>query len=167
MSINVYYTADIEFSITSFLLKIYVHVCVIANKDWSEKLGFTEEQLKEMILISIDMLVDIRTEYESVRSNNVIVISGCIGPRGDGYVAEKLMSSMEAMEYHMMPIKAFSETSTDVVSAITMTYTEEAIGIALAAKSVNMPVVIAFTVETNGALPSGQSLEDAITQVDR
>jgi homocysteine S-methyltransferase len=53
-----------------------------------------------------------------------------------------------------------------MVSAITMNYPEEAIGIALAAKDAGMPVVISFTVETDGKLASGATIGEAITAVD-
>ncbi len=54
----------------------------------------------------------------------------------------------------------------DLVSAYTINYEEEAIGIVKAAKSAEVPVVIGFTVETDGKLPTGQSLGKAITAVD-
>ena len=47
-----------------------------------------------------------------------------------------------------------------------MTTAEEATGVVLAAKALNMPAVIGFTVETDGRLPSGMSLGEAITAVD-
>ena len=47
-----------------------------------------------------------------------------------------------------------------------MTYAEEAIDVARAAADVGLPAVVSFTVETDGRLPSGQTLGDAIAQVD-
>ena len=76
------------------------------------------------------------------------------------------MSAEEAEEYHSTQIKTFSETEADMVTAITMNYVEEAIGIAQAAKAFGMPVAISFTVETDGKLPTGQTLKDAIESVD-
>jgi homocysteine S-methyltransferase len=52
------------------------------------------------------------------------------------------------------------------VSAITMTYAEEPIGITRVSQARGLPVVVAFTVETNGRLPSGQELRSAIETVD-
>jgi len=75
------------------------------------------------------------------------------------------MSPEEAKEYHLKQIAVFSETYADVVSALTMNYVE-AIGIANAAWSINMPFAISFTVETDGRLPTGQTLKDAIEAVD-
>ena len=83
------------------------------------------------------------------------MISGCIGPRGDGYQPEALMSVEEARAYHALQARVFAEAGVDVVTAITMTHSAEAIGIVEAARTVGMPVVISFTVETDGTLPSG------------
>jgi S-methylmethionine-dependent homocysteine/selenocysteine methylase len=95
-----------------------------------------------------------------------IVVSGCIGPRGDGYLADERMSIDEARGYHSLQARAFAEADADLVTAITMTYSAEAAGLALAARQAGMPAVISFTVETDGSLPSGESLAGAIAAVD-
>ena len=87
-----------------------------------------------------------------------MVISGCVGPRGDGYNPTHVMSADEAQAYHREQIAIFSDTAADMVSAITMNYVEEAIGIARAAQEAGMPAAISFTVETDGRLPTGQPL---------
>jgi S-methylmethionine-dependent homocysteine/selenocysteine methylase len=94
------------------------------------------------------------------------VVNGVIGPRGDGYVVGATMSAPEAAAYHGLQARVFAEAGADMMSAITMTYAEEAIGVARAAAAVGLPAVISFTVETDGRLPSGQTLGDAIAQVD-
>jgi S-methylmethionine-dependent homocysteine/selenocysteine methylase len=76
------------------------------------------------------------------------------------------MSEAQAQAYHRHQIETLSDTAADMVTAITMNYAEEAVGIARAAKAAGMPVAIAFTVETDGRLPTGQSLRQAIEQVD-
>jgi S-methylmethionine-dependent homocysteine/selenocysteine methylase len=76
------------------------------------------------------------------------------------------MSMQEAQEYHGAQIGTFSRTAADLVTASTMNYVEEAIGIVRAARGFEMPVVISFTVETDGKLPTGDSLKDAIERVD-
>jgi S-methylmethionine-dependent homocysteine/selenocysteine methylase len=106
----------------------------------------------------------VRSTHETAAAP--IVISGCIGPRGDGYVAGEQMSSQEAASYHGLQARAFAASAADLITAITMTYPDEAIGIAEAARRANMPVVLSFTVETDGTLPSGHSLRAAIEAVD-
>jgi S-methylmethionine-dependent homocysteine/selenocysteine methylase len=136
-----------------------------SSSDWGKKLGFSAEKLTELNRLAIEMLEEIRAEFET--DENKFVISGNIGPRGDGYVPGKMMTAAEAEEYHSEQIEIFSRTNADMVSAFTMNYVEEAIGITNAAKSLQMPVVISFTVETDGKLPTGQTLREAIEQVDR
>lgn len=135
-----------------------------ASQDWGKKLGYSAEQIADFNRRSIELLEGIRSEYE--RDIAHMVISGCIGPRGDGYTAEISMTADEAMSYHRHQIATFRETEADMVAAFTIPYINEAAGIALAAKAENMPAVISFTVETDGRLPSGETLKDAIQQVD-
>lgn len=135
-----------------------------ANADWATKLGYSTEELAEVNRRAIALVSALRSDYET--DHSPMVINGCIGPRGDGYVPSAVMSVDEAHQYHAAQIDAFSKTDADMVSALTMNYAEEAIGIARAAKAAGMPVVISFTVETDGRLPTGQSLQDAIEAVD-
>jgi S-methylmethionine-dependent homocysteine/selenocysteine methylase len=135
-----------------------------ANPDWGTKLGYSQAALAKMNRKAIALLHDIRQEYETEQSP--MVISGCLGPRGDGYIPSDAMTADEAEQYHRLQVETFREADADLVTAITMNYVEEAIGIARAAQSVEMPVVISFTVETDGKLPTGQTLKDAIAQVD-
>ena len=136
-----------------------------ASKDWGEKIGYSPSELKTYNRLAVSLLEDIRDEYETQQSP--MVISGCIGPRGDGYNPASLMNEEEAEQYHAAQIETFAQTNADFVTAMTITYAEEAIGICRAARQVNIPVVISFTVETDGRLPTGQSLAQAIAQVDR
>ncbi len=99
------------------------------------------------------------------RPSAPIVISGCIGPQGDGYSPESKLSAQEAEEYHSTQIGTFADTAADMVTAVTMTYSDEAIGVTRAAKAAGMPVAIHFTVETDGRLPSEELLGDAIAAV--
>jgi len=95
-----------------------------------------------------------------------ILISGQIGPKGDGYIVGSTMSSDEAVDYHNLQVSAFKEAGADMVTAITMTYIEEALGVVLSAQYYSMPVVISFTVELDGNLPSGEHLKEAIEKID-
>lgn len=135
-----------------------------ASPDWGTRLGYSAQALAELNRESIALLEQIRQTYKT--DGAPLVISGCVGPRGDGYDPAVRMTVAEAENYHKTQIDVFRDTDADMISAITMNYTEEAIGITRAAKAAGMPVVIAFTVETNGTLPTGQALKDAILAVD-
>jgi len=136
-----------------------------ANRDWAAKLGYSRAQLADANRAAIALLADIRRKHETPRTQ--IVISGNVGPRGDGYKVENAMSAKEAADYHGEQIAVFRDSEADMVSAFTLNYVEEALGVVRAAQGANMPVVISFTVETDGRLPTGQTLKDAIEQVDR
>ncbi|MBB2688658.1 UNVERIFIED_ORG: homocysteine S-methyltransferase [Rhizobium etli] len=134
-----------------------------ANPDWGQKLGYTAEALKAANEEAVELLVGLRSDYE--QPEQPIVISGAIGPRGDGYKAG-LMSADEAEDYHAFQVAAFAGTEADMVSAFTLTNIDEAIGVARAAQSVNMPSAISFTLETDGRLVTGRSLQEAIETTD-
>ncbi len=135
-----------------------------ANADWGAKLGHGAASLAEVNRLSVALLLDVRREYETSRSP--IVISGNLGPRGDGYSPSARMTAAEAEAYHAPQIEVFAGTEADMVAAFTMNYTEEAVGIVQAAKTAGMPVAISFTTETDGRLPSGTTLRDAIEATD-
>lgn len=135
-----------------------------ASADWGAKLGHDTEALNRLNTKAVELLQEVRSESES--ESTKIVISGNLGPRGDGYDPGDMMSSAAAKSYHQAQINTFAEAGADLITVLTMTYVDEAIGIAQAAQESHMPIVVAFTVETDGKLPSGQSLRDAIEQVD-
>lgn len=136
-----------------------------ASADWAARLGYDAKALATMNRATVRMLEEVRRDYGS--QSTPVVISGCVGPRGDGYVPHRLMTADQARDYHRAQIETFAATAADLVTALTMNYTDEALGIARAARDAEMPVVIAFTVETDGKLPTGQTLAQAIDRVDQ
>lgn len=134
-----------------------------ANADWGAKLGYDRARLRRVNLQSVALLETLRTAWES--ADTPLVLSGAIGPRGDGYLAGTATAA-EAEEYHGAQIADFADSAADLVTAYTMNNTAEAIGIARAARRQRMPVAISFTVETNGCLATGDTLRAAIEAVD-
>jgi S-methylmethionine-dependent homocysteine/selenocysteine methylase len=135
-----------------------------ANPDWGAKIGYGQQALANINRAAIDLMREVRQAYETERTP--IVISGCIGPRGDGYDPGKVMSVEDALAYHAWQIGVLREAGADFVSAFTMNNINEALGVARAAQAAQIPCVISFTVETDGRLPTGDSLADAIEAVD-
>jgi len=135
-----------------------------ANADWASRLGYDGASLARINRRAIGMLAALRDAYETPETP--IVVSGCLGPRGDGYRADARMSAEQARDYHAAQIDTFAGTEADMVAAFTMNYVEEGLGIALAARDAKMPVAISFTLETDGGLPSGDRLQQAIARVD-
>jgi homocysteine S-methyltransferase len=135
-----------------------------ANADWGRKLGYSEAALAEVNREAISLMAELSAAHDGPQTP--LVVSGAIGPRGDGYVPGEIMSADEAEAYHRAQIETLSATEADMVSAYTLTNIPEAIGITRAAQGLAMPVAISFTLETDGLLPAGQSLPDAIEAVD-
>jgi homocysteine S-methyltransferase len=135
-----------------------------ANPDWAAKLGYSKAALAAANQDAIDLMLELRAEHE--RPGMPMVVSGLLGPRGDGYFPEEVMSPEDAEAYHGEQIGVFARTEADMISALTMTNVNEAIGITRAAGRHGMPVAISFTVETDGRLPTGQTLREAIEAVD-
>lgn len=133
-----------------------------ANADWGEKIGDGPAELDRLARKSVDVLERLRHRH----SNAPLVISGCIGPRGDGYNPSAQMTREEACAYHSTQIATFADTNVDLVGALTLNYVDEAIGITRAAQAHGLPVAISFTVETDGRLPTGHTLKQAIEAVD-
>lgn len=105
-------------------------------------------------------MVAVREKYET--ADTVVIIGGSIGPRDDGYKPEQLMNSDQAEAYHSLQVNAFAASAVDMVDAVTMSYVEEAVGIARACKKAGIPSVISFTLETDGKLQNGVTLGEAI-----
>jgi homocysteine S-methyltransferase len=135
-----------------------------ANPDLGAQLGYDAAALARVHRDSVAFARELREEWSD--TPEPILISGVIGPRGDGYRADAQMTAAEAQAYHAAQAGSFAAAGADLVAAITMTYADEAVGIARAAATAGIPAVISFTVETDGRLPSGQTLGEAIEQVD-
>lgn len=135
-----------------------------ASSDWAPVLGYSLEELDGFVRAAVEMLLELRARYETPATP--VVVSGCIGPRGDGYQPGQMLNVEGARAYHGPQITTMTSAGADLITAITMTSSDEAAGVALAAADSDIPVVISFTVETDGRLPSGESLGDAIEAVD-
>ena len=136
-----------------------------ANPDWATKLGYDHDRLEAVNRAAVEMMRTVRAEHETTQSP--FVVSGNIGPRGDGYDPGTLMTPAEAEAYHSWQVGVLTDAGADLVSAFTITNVPEAAGIVRAAKAAGIPCVISFTVETDGRLPTGESLAKAIEAVDR
>jgi S-methylmethionine-dependent homocysteine/selenocysteine methylase len=132
-----------------------------ASPDWGNLLGYSRAALAEANRMAIERLIDLRSGLAMD-----VVVSGCIGPRGDGSDGTAPMTAQQARDYHSDQVQTLAETDADMVHAMTMTYPDEAVGVVLAAHEAEIPVAISFTVETDGVLPDGTGLGEAIQRVD-
>ena len=134
-----------------------------ANRDWGARLGYDSVALDRVNRDAVAFLRGLADEFDGVD----VVVSGLLGPRGDGYRPDELLTPDAAASYHRSQIESFVGAGADRVTLLTATHTGEAIGVVQAARDAQVPAVVAFTVETDGRLPSGQALDDAINEVDR
>lgn len=133
-----------------------------ASGDWGDRLGYSATELRRVNRDSVALLRSLRDRA----GLDTLLISGCLGPRGDGYVAGEVVDPDAAATYHAPQIEAFAEAGADLITVLTLTGTGEAVGIVRAARSAGLPVAVSFTVELDGRLPDGTPLASAIAEVD-
>lgn len=134
-----------------------------ANPDWGRELGHDPRHLNDVNIAAVNSAVDMRSEFG--KGLNVL-INGVVGPRGDGYDPKSIMTAEDARAYHGFQVDILARAGVDMVTALTFTNIPEAIGVANAAAEAGVSCVISFTLETDGRLPTGELLSDAIAQVD-
>jgi homocysteine S-methyltransferase len=132
---------------------------------WASALGASERELQEANEEAIALIVQLREECAS--HTKPIVLNGLVGPQGDAYAPETAIAIHEAEQYHAKQIGWLADTDVDMITALTFTQSDEASGLVLAARRAGLPVVVSFTVETDGRLPTGQPLGEAIEAVDQ
>jgi S-methylmethionine-dependent homocysteine/selenocysteine methylase len=132
-----------------------------SSPDWGRELGYAPEQLAAANRRAVELMHEIRAANPDLE----LTVDAVIGPRGDGYAVDQVMTAAEAEAYHAVQIAAL--TGADTLTALTLTYADEAIGIVRAARKAGLPVIVSFTVETDGRLPGGESLREAIERTDR
>ena len=135
-----------------------------AHRHWADKLGASDAELKAANEECVRFIAELRARFSG--NAKPIVLNAVIGPRGDAYKPEAVISMDSAEQYYAKQLGWLAATEIDMVTALTFNQAGEAAGLAKAARTAGLPAVVSFTVETNGALPNGQSLADAITEVD-
>jgi homocysteine S-methyltransferase len=136
-----------------------------ANPEWGARLGVGADGLAEANAEAVHLVAALAEQFADEGVPEV-VLAGLVGPRGDGYVAGEVMDPEVARDYHRPQVQVFADEGADLVTALTLTTVAEAIGVVLAARAAGMPVSVGFTVETDGRLPDGTSLRDAVEGVD-
>lgn len=144
----------------------YILDCVTwkAHRHWASDLGATPQELREANEEAVGFVADLRDEFSA--NGRPIVLNAVIGPKGDAYTPEGTIGAEEAENYHAEQMRWLAATEVDMVTALTHTQSSEAIGIVKAAQGSGLPIVVSFTVETDGRLPTGESIGEAIAAVD-
>ena len=135
-----------------------------AHAHWAGSLGASNAELRAANEDSLRFIAALRERFGG--NAKPIVLNAVVGPRGDAYRPEAEIAMEAAEEYFTEQLGWLAATEADMVTALTFNQSGEAAGLARAARTAGLPAVVSFTVETNGALPTGQSLADAISRVD-
>jgi S-methylmethionine-dependent homocysteine/selenocysteine methylase len=135
-----------------------------AGTTWGAMMGHDADAIRRINHDAVNFAKTLRTEHQT--PGLPILIDGVIGPSGDGYAIDSALSPEEAFQRHRLQVAALAEAGADLITAVTMTHPGEAIGVVRAAQAAGLPVVISFTVETDGTLPSGETLAEAIRLTD-
>jgi S-methylmethionine-dependent homocysteine/selenocysteine methylase len=137
-----------------------------ANPDWATKVGYDPAALDRVNRASVELMQGLREKYERDLGLTDVKVGGMTGPRGDGYVAGEDADPDEAAEYHAHQARSQAAAGADLMTALTFTGAGEAIGFVRAVRDAGVPVAVGFTVETDGRLPDGTTLRDAVARVD-
>lgn len=139
-----------------------------ANPDWGARVGYDARELARVNADAVRYLAGLRDAYRERHGDRlgVVRVAGMVGPRGDGYRADGPVDPHVAQRYHQAQADAFAGAGADLLTAYTLTQPGEAVGVVRAARAAGLPVTVSFTVETDGRLPDGTTLADAIAQVD-
>jgi homocysteine S-methyltransferase len=135
-----------------------------ASAGWGQVMGLDADRIDAVNRDAVALVQTLAAERRS-RGQRVLV-NGIIGPHGDAYAPDQVLSADQAQAYHQRQATVLAASGVDMISAVTISSLGEAVGIAKAALAVDRPVVLSFTVETDGKLISGMTLAEAIRRTD-
>jgi S-methylmethionine-dependent homocysteine/selenocysteine methylase len=160
-----YYRSFADIAVEHGTAFIFDSLTYRASTDWGELLGYSASALAEMNLMALELYREVA--QESGLADHDVIISGCIGPRGDAYERNEALTADGAQEYHQVQVDTFKSGDVDIVTALSLSSSQEAIGIVRAAHSAGLQSAISFMVEKDHSLQSGESLQTAIEAVDQ
>ncbi len=134
------------------------------SRDWGTLLGYTKQELKDVVVRGIAFYKDLAEQHET--ADSPMPVSGVVGPRGDAYSLGKKMTAVEAEDYHSEQLETMQNAGADFATALTFSQVDEAIGVVKAAQALGFPVVVSFALGADGNLKTGISLAEAIEKVD-
>lgn len=137
-----------------------------ASADWATRLGWSASDVAAANVEAVELLAGWGRDYREGNGVQDVLVVGMVGPRGDGYAPETILDPDQAATYHGPQLAALAAAGADLATGYTLTHVGEAIGVVWAARAAGIPVAVSFTVETDGRLPDGTTLAEAIISVD-
>lgn len=135
-----------------------------SSRDWGELLGYSPAGLADIVVQGIEFYRDLAREFET--DDSPMPVSGVVGPRGDAYAVGRTMTVHEAEDYHAEQIATMKKAGADFITALTFSQVDEAIGLVRAAQGLDIPVVVSFTLGSDGKLKTGPGIGNAIQAID-
>ncbi len=135
-----------------------------ANPDHATVLGYDAAGLDRVNRMAVEFMSGLAREREA----DLVgwSVGGMVGPRGDGYASAGPVDPDAAADYHRPQLASFAAAGISRACVLTLTEVGEAIGLSRAAADVGLAIGIGFTVETDGRLPDGTRLAEAVAAVD-
>ena len=75
-----------------------------ASKDWGSRLGYDAARLRAVNERSVQFFQELR----SSDADGTVVVSGCVGPRGDAYADLGPASADDALDYHLPQVEVLA-----------------------------------------------------------
>jgi homocysteine S-methyltransferase len=135
-----------------------------ASPDWGGLPGYSQEALVEANHQAIDFLRELAREYNDDLPR--VLVGGIIGPRGDAYELNRTITADAAEDYHATQLTTLKQADVDFAAAMTFNNIPEAIGVARAATTIGVPLVISLTVDSTSRLKSGPTVAEAVETID-
>lgn len=132
---------------------------------WASKLGLSTSQVLNLNRAAVTILRDLRHGAET--PSTPIVISGTLGTLQDAYQdSTGTVSITLAQENYRSQVHVLAQEGVDMLSIMTVTNLNEAIAAVTVAREFNLPIHVSFSIETNGRLQGGRTVDDVIREVD-
>ncbi|KAJ5971415.1 uncharacterized protein N7479_001333 [Penicillium vulpinum] len=133
---------------------------------WASQLGLSIPQILDLNRTAVKILHGLRHKTETPCTP--IVISGTLGPLQDAYEnSTDTVSFSQARENYHSQVCVLAEEGVDMISIMTVTNLNEATAAVTVAREFNLPILVSFSIETDGRLRGGRTLDDVIREVDR
>ncbi len=134
-----------------------------ANPERIKKSIFKNKK-KEINKDCVDFLNEIRNSYSGYSSS--IFIGGMMACKGNAYDPKEALSENAAKSFHQEQAGYLAESKIDFIKAATLPALSEALGIAAAISTYNVPYVLSFVINRDAALLDGTPIHKAIEIID-
>lgn len=135
-----------------------------SGSGWGAIIGLSPEEIDAVNRDAVRFARDLMAAPAAAGLD--ILLNGVVGPHGDAYAPDRMIGADEGEAVHGRQVRVLAAAGVDLITATTIPNAGQGIGIARAAIRAGVPVVVSYTVETDGRLVTGQTLAEAIAETD-